>query len=370
MTPSDAENRAPAPAEREPPRTAPSAAAHELRGVLGALSFKHISGIYVLGGLILLFGLWVPETFLTTTTVRDIGSDQAVTAIITLGLLFPLAAGFFDFSVGATVGTSAILCAWLIVNGGFSATEAALVAMGVGLVIGLVNGILIVFFRMDSFIATLGVSSVLTAFIMWRSGDQQIIGLTSGFEKIGTLQPWGIPIPVFYSLAFALVVWYVQEHTPFGRYLYAIGGGREAARLAGIRTNRLIFIALLISALSASFAGIVVTAKVGAGSPDIGPPYLLPVYAAAFLGATQLKNGRVNAWGTIVALYLLATGVKGLQLTGASFWVTDLFNGIALIVAVGLSGYQRRHRMTGRTFRGLFGRATAVGAEGEAKPDA
>jgi ribose transport system permease protein len=318
-----------------------------LTTVLSYLSFRRISGVYVWAALFLLFSLWVPDTFLTRTTWIDIASSQAVTAMVALGLVLPLAAGAYDLSVGQALGVSAILSAWLVHKGADTGVAIG-IAILAGVGIGIVNGILVSVLRMNSFIATLGMSSILLAVVGAISNNQQIIGLSSTFEDIGTTELLGIPIPVFYMLAIAVLFWWVLEHTPFGRSLFAIGGGREAARLAGVRVRLYLFLALVVCSTTAAFAGVVVTGKLGAGSPDIGGGYLLPAFAAAFLGATQIKPGRFNVVGTLLAVYLLATGVKGLQLAGASFWVTELFNGAVLIIAVGLSQFEGQLKLRNR----------------------
>jgi ribose transport system permease protein len=308
---------------------------------LEPLSPARISGIYVWGALILLFALWVPDTFLTGTTFKNIAAGEAVTALVTLGLLFPLAAGTFDLSIGFTIGLSGIVAAKLL-EGGSSPVVAVIAALAVALGVGLLNGVIVVGIGVDSFIATLGTGSVIQAVTLAISNNEQIVGLPQSFGTIGNNEILGLPLPVYYVIVLALVAWWALEHTPFGRYLYAIGSGHEAARLAGIKTNRFRFATLIISALAAGIAGVVVTARLGSGSPDIGPEYLLPAFAAAFLGATQLKPGRINVWGALIAVYLLATGVTGLQLAGAAFWITYLFNGLALIIAISLGVVQGR----------------------------
>ncbi|HEX3680290.1 MAG TPA: ABC transporter permease [Galbitalea sp.] len=324
---------------------APSlSATAKIRAALQPFSFNRLSGLYVWAAIFVLFALWVPNTFLTETTWKNIAASQAVTAMITLGLLVPLAAGIFDLSVGYTVGLSAMLSAYLV-HHGFDTGSAIVVVLFVGVVIGIFNGILVVAIGINSFIATLGVGSVLLAMTGWVSGNESIVGLPASFDQIGIAQPLGIPIPVFYLVVVAIVLWYVLEHSPAGRYLYSIGGGEEAARLAGVPVKRLGFLALIASALIASVAGVVVTGKLGAGDPSVGPSYLLPAFAAAYLGATQVKPGRFNVVGALIATYLLATGVTGLQLAGASFWVTDLFNGLVLILALTLARLQGQLRL-------------------------
>jgi ribose transport system permease protein len=130
---------------------------------------------------------------------------------------------------------------------------------------------------------------------------------------------------------------FLLRSTPFGRSLYAVGGGREVARLAGLRTERLIVIAFAVSGLMAAAAALVGIGLGGSAHPDVGDQYLLPAYAAAFLGATAIEPGRFNVWGTVVAILLLAVLVAGVQQLGAPYWVSPVFNGLALIVAVGLA---------------------------------
>lgn len=314
------------------------------RAFFSAFSFTRVSGLYVWAALIILFALWVPDTFMTGTTWKNIVSSQAVTAMLTLGLLLPLAAGVYDLSIGSMLGLAAVLSAYLV-NHGFSTGMAILVVLAVGICVGLINAALVVGLKINSFIATLGVGTVLTAMIGAISGNQQIIGLPKAFQDIGGAELLGLPIPVFYLLVLAIIGWYLMERAPFGRYLFAIGNGREAARLAGVRTNLHAAIALVLCATTAAIAGVVLTGKLGAASPDLGPAYLLPAYAAAFLGATQITGGRVNVIGALIATYLLQTGITGLQLAGADFWVADLFNGVALLLALVLSRFQRRVRL-------------------------
>ena len=139
-----------------------------------------------------------------------------------------------------------------------------------------------------------------------------------------------------------VAIYILIEYLPVGRYLYASGGNPVAARLAGVRVDRIVYGSLVASSLVAGITGVVLAARIGTASPDIGPSYLLPAFSAVFLGSTQIKPGRVNVLGTLIAIYLLATGVKGLQLAGAPSYTDDLFNGLALIIAVALAARSAR----------------------------
>ena len=318
-------------------REAGSHAAPSRRKLASVLGLDRFSGLYVWAALILIFSLWVPSLFDTATNVRIIAGSQAITAIVAMGLIVPVACGAFDLSIAGTLGVSTCVVIWFQANhhGWFLGI---IVALLIGLLVGAVNSLIVVRLHVDSFIGTLGMSSILLAGTEWITGGSQIAnGVSPTFTKIGQNQLFGLPLPVFYMVALAIVLWWLLEYTPAGRYLYGIGGNPQAARLAGIRTGRITTSAFLLSGLVAAFAGVILAAQLGSASPDVGGPYLLPAFSAVFLGATQVFPGRVNVPGTLIAIFLLATGVKGLQLAGAPSYINDLFNGAALIIAVALA---------------------------------
>lgn len=307
------------------------------------------SGLFVWAAIIGLFAVVVPTTFPTTVTLRTIASGNAITAIMALAVVPPLAAGVFDLSVASMMGLAIVFVAYLQSSAGFSTAEAILLTLLLGSAVGLLNAFVVVKLRLDSFIATLGTGSLLLAATDWITGGQQIIsGIHASFTNLATFQILTIPAPFFYMLVVAGVLWYVLERRQAGRYLYAVGSNPEAARLAGVRTDRLRTGALVTSGTLAALAGVIFTATIGSASPDSGTAYLLPAFAGAFLGATQVKSGRFNVPGTLIAVYLLATGVKGLQLAGAPIWVGELFNGIALLVAITVAGMAERRAATGK----------------------
>jgi ribose transport system permease protein len=335
-----------------------------------ALSFRNISALYIFAVMFIVFSIWVPDTFLQWNTWKALFDSQAVTAILAVGLVIALSAGAFDLAIGTELGFGAIFVGWLLVDKGLGVVPAIILTLLAGAVIGLVNGILITKVRIDSFIATLGMSSVLLALIAWVSSSQQIVGVGSSLEKLGTTEILGLTLPVYLMLAVGLVVWYLLERTPLGRRVYATGGNIEAARLAGVRVSAVVICSLIACATIASFAGMLVTANLGTGDPTIGPAYLLPAFSAAFLGSTQFRGGRFNVWGTIVAVIVLATGVKGLQLAGAPIWIPDLFNGVALLLAVGLAKWETTATRAGAVRRLLrFDRGGRGGGVAAAQAD-
>jgi ribose transport system permease protein len=193
--------------------------------------------------------------------------------------------------------------------------------------------------HVDSFIATLGVSQVLTGAVLLMSNNTQLIGqLPDYWSNLGTGDLLGLPRVVYMLVLLALVLWYVLEFTAIGRYLLATGGNREAARLAGVPTERVLWSVFIASGAIAGIAGVIFSMQSPVFSASIGPGYLFPAVAAVFLGASQLSQ-RPNVWGTLIAYFALAFGIQGLALStaSASVWSQPIFQGLSLIIAVAVA---------------------------------
>jgi ribose transport system permease protein len=291
--------------------------------------------ILVLLAIPIFFSIYAPTTYFTTANFQTILSTQAVLVFLTLGLTMPLIVNEFDLSIGAQLGFATTLLAVLTVNHHMALGLAVLVCLGAGLVLGLVNGLVVVKLGVSSFITTLGTGTIMLGLTLKISGSTIITGVPSALESVvsGT-QIAGLSLTVVYALALATALWYVYEHTPLGRYLYFTGFGRDAARLSGVRVDALRLGALIFSAMIATVAGLLQAGTLGGADPTAGNNFLLPAFAGAFLGATTIKVGRFNAWGSLIAVYLLQSGITGLQIVGLSGWVDQVFNGTALVLAV------------------------------------
>jgi ribose transport system permease protein len=183
----------------------------------------------------------------------------------------------------------------------------------------------------------------LAGLLTWLTGGDVITGLPQALGDAANTNLIGsIPSRVVIGWALAAGLWYVYEHTPYGRRLLFTGGNRDAARLSGIKVGRVRAIAFVGAALISGVAGLLLAGALGAVDPSSGHSYLLQPYAAAFLGTTVIQFRRFNAWGTVVGVYLLAAGVSGLQLLGVEAWVSDVFNGVVLVVAVVIAALLRR----------------------------
>ena len=299
------------------------------------------SALYLWAGFMIVFSL-TQSQFLTWTSISLVLTERAIVAMLALAFLVPLIANTFDLSIGVMMGFSVAITTALAQNTGNPQALNAVIAVLACAAVGFVSGFIVVKLRVNSFIATLGMSQVLAAANILISGNRSINGvLSDAYRDIGRTKILGLPLYFYLVMLIALILWYVLEQTPLGRYLFATGGNTDAARLSGLRTDMLQWGTLVASAVLASIAGLIHTWKVGTYSSSIGPGFLFPAIAAVFFGASQLK-GRPNVWGTLIALYALAFGVKGLQLTftTGTAWIEPLFEGVSLLIAVALASRQ------------------------------
>ena len=315
----------------------------------------HLIGRYGLlaltGLLFLVFSLALPRTFPTLDTVDAILSTQSIPAVLALAATVPIVTGNFDLSLGYGLGLAHVMVMRLVVNDGWPWPLACLAVILGGAVVGILNGVIVEFGRIDSFIATLGTGSMLYAVTGWITDGARIVpgpqGLPTAFTNLYDSTFLGLPLPAFYVLGLAVALWLVLERLPFGRCLYVIGSNPRAADLIGIPTRRYSVHAFTASGLIVGLAGVLLAAQQQIGNPSVGLDYLLPAFAAALLGSTALKPGRPNAMGTVAAVAVLAVVLTGIGQMGAGFWTIPLFYGATLLVAVGLSGYSARRLRTG-----------------------
>ena len=305
-------------------------------------SVRRISAAYVLIALIVIFSAWSPDVFPHVATIQQVLNFNAAIGLVSLGLCVPLACGVFDLSFAFTMSLSGVTAAKLLVSGA-PLWLSLLLAMGVAGLVGAVNAFVILTLKVESLIATLGTGSLIQALITYVTHDNPVVGneLSGTYMKIGQGRLLGVTLPVIYGVIAAFVLWYVFDHTPLGRRVYATGFNHEAAKRAGLRVTRLRFGALMTCALCAGWGGIVLSSMFNSGTPTAGTPYLLPAFAAVFLGATQIKPGRFNAWGTLLAVITLGTGITGLTLSGAPTWSANAFTGVVLITALALTSLKK-----------------------------
>lgn len=297
-----------------------------------------------------LFGLLRPSTFFSAININTILVGQSVTAMLALAEMIPLATRQFDLSVGFHLGMAQVLIVGLQVQYGVPWPVAAILILLLALAVGAFNGVLVARFGIDSFIATMGVGTLLYGVSNWYSGGQQITGtnLPASFTGLTGIY-LHVPLPALFVAIAAIILWLVTERLPLGRSLYVIGANPRAAELTGIRIERHIIGTFTAAGFLCGIAGIMLGSLLQTGTPSVGPEYLLPAFAATLLGATSIHPGRVNVLGTLLAVLILAFSFSGVQQLGAPFYVQYFFNGGILIVAVGLSVYAAARRRRAAT---------------------
>jgi ribose transport system permease protein len=291
------------------------------------------------------FSIALPNLFLSIANFSSIFGSQAMLVVLSLGLMVPMIAGEFDLSVASILGLSSMTVAVLNGQDGWPIWPVVAIALLTGAAVGFVNGAIVVLIGIESMIVTIGTASILLGVILWISNSATISGIS--LELVNSMvgsRFAGIPLEFYYGLLLCLVVWYVLEYTPLGRELLFVGRGRSAARLAGVNVDGIRWGTFVVSGLIAALAGVVWAGTTGAADPSSASSFLLPAFAAVFLGGTSITPGRFNPWGTVIAVYFLVTGVSGLQILGVRSFVQQLFYGGALVAAVALSRIVSRRR--------------------------
>jgi ribose transport system permease protein len=297
-------------------------------------------------GIVVLFSILKPHEFLTSANLDSILSSQAPLVVVSLGLMIVLMAGDFDLSIAAVLSLTAMIIAILNVNHGFAIIPAILIALACATVVGAINGFIIVVLGVDSFITTLAMGTLVQGVVLWISGSNTFTGVSHDLVSVVIVDRlFSVPLEFYFALLVAVVLWYVLRYMPIGRRLLVVGRSRDVARLSGIRVGAIRWGALIATSLIAGLGGILYVGTSGAAGPSSGLELLLPAFAGAFLGATTVQPGRVNPWGTVIAVYFLVTGITGLELLGAQPYVQDLFYGVTLVLAVAFSQALRRGRL-------------------------
>lgn len=306
-------------------------------------------GILALWGvMIAVYSAIEPSTFDTRGTFQTIFSSQAALVFLSMAFLCTVIVGeFVDLSVASILGLCATIVPVLTVLDHVSVVVASVVAVLVGVCAGAVNGLLVVYAGVNTIVVTLGMSTLLAGIALAIGHLSAVSGLSASFGKIAltSVGGWpfgGLPVSFYYGIALALVFAYVLAFTPLGRHMQFVGANREVSRLAGVRVSAIRFGAFVAAGALCGVGGVVVSASVGGFDPSSSITYLLPTVSAVFLGTAVIRPGRFNPIGTLIGVYFLETGIVGLQELGLAAWISDVFYGAALIVAVLLTTLLRR----------------------------
>lgn len=292
------------------------------------------------GLLLVTFSLLSPY-FLTLRNLTSISSNIALIGLMAAAGTPLIIAGGLDLSVAAVAGLTGVVISLLFAAGipvWLAVAAALLIAAG----IGILNGLLATYLRLNPLIVTLATMSIVTGASLILTGGLTKPLFVDGFNWIGQGRLFGIPVPALLMLSVYAFLAFIMQRTHFGRYAYAIGGNIEASRLIGMPVDRTQIALYVLSAVSGAIAGTILAAMLGAAAPNAAGPHLLTVIAAIILGGTSLQGGRGSVWGTLVAVLILGTLNNGLTLMNVSSFWQDVTRGVVLILAVGFDGLRQK----------------------------
>jgi ribose transport system permease protein len=301
--------------------------------------------------MLLIFSLWgrTSSTFPTRANLADTIGDQATLLVISIGMVIPLLAGEIDLSVGAIAGATSVVVSAAMSNHGLSLPVAILLGMVFAVIVGAINGVLVARVSANSFVITFGVATVLGGLVEWYTKSLPITAnISQGLINFGTLKWLGLPRMVVVLIPLIVIFVIVQDRTPYGRYLQAIGSNKRAAQLMGIRVDIVTLSSFVFSAFIAGIGGVLLTARSGGASPTAGSTLLFPAFTAVFLGMASIRPGKPNVIGTVLAVFFLAAAVSGFTQAGAATWVNDVFDGVALLIAISMATWFSRKQGTKR----------------------
>ncbi|CDX56263.1 Inner-membrane translocator [Mesorhizobium plurifarium] len=299
--------------------------------------------IIVLAAMLVIFSILQPGTFATIGNFRNIINDMAIGTIVAAGLTVPLVAGDFDLSIGYVASFCGLLAVGLLSFSGLSIPLAILLVIGLGTLIGIVNGIVVSKIGVNAFIATLGTGTIVVGLNYAYSGGIPLqLTQSREFTKIAIGRIAGVPHLVVIMAVVLIVLWVILNRTVQGQHIKAIGVSPESARRAGVAVDRSRIVAFAIASTCAAIGGVLMASNLGSGQVTAGDGFMLTSFSAAFLGSAALREGQFHIIGTLIGVLTVAVGNNGLAMIGAPIFTQFLFAGTLLVIAVALGGIGRR----------------------------
>jgi ribose transport system permease protein len=300
--------------------------------------------IFVLVAMIVVFAIIEPHSFATKSNLINVLNQSALTAIIAMGLTFPLVAGEFDLSIGYQASFAGVMVVGLMQRSGLSIPFAIVVVVAIAVTIGLANGLIVTQIGVNALITTLGVGTVVVGLnYAYTNGLPATLTNPQSFINLTFKKLFGIPYPVYVMVVVAVILWLLLNRTAVGQSMQAVGGNAEAARLSGIRINRIRVGTFILASVCAAITGILLASQTGSGAVDAGDTYLLSAFAATFFGSAVLREGQFHIIGTLIGVLTVSVGFNAMAILGLETYYQYLFQGTLLILGVGVGTMARRH---------------------------
>jgi len=293
------------------------------------LKYKSILALIVLCAVITI----ISPSFLQVSNLRNLFTQISVNAVISLGMTFVILTGGIDLSVGSIVAIAGAVSAVTIKNTG-SISLGILAALLTGILVGVINGIIVAKGRFQAFVATLATQTIFRGATYVFTGGNPISGIGDGFVKLTNSRILGIPVPVIITIIVFAICAYLLTQTRYGRYVYAVGGNEDSARLSGISVTGVKTWVYIISGATAAIAGIIVASRIGSAAPTAGNGYELDAIAAIVIGGTNLAGGEGTILGTIIGVLIIGVLSNGLNLMDVSAFYQTIVKGLVILLAV------------------------------------
>ncbi len=318
----------------------------ERRKSKGESFLQHISSrpeiLSFIGFIVLcIFMTVISDRFLTMSNLTNVARQVSINAIIASGLTFVILTGGIDLSVGAVMALSGTFLSGALIAG-WSPVAAIGIGLGVGVLAGLINGFLVSYARMPAFIVTLAMMEIPRGIALLYTNGYPMSGLPKSFAILGRGDVFGIQTPILIMLIVYFLVYILLNHVPFGRYVYAIGGNEEAVRLSGIKVEKIKMLVYVISGITASISGVVLSSRLMSGQPNAGIGFELDAIAAVILGGTDIAGGKGHIIGTLIGALILGVLNNGLNLMGVSPYTQKVLKGVIIILAVYISSSRQK----------------------------
>lgn len=308
------------------------------------LSFLKKYGIFLVLALLFVVFSLSSDTFLSAQNLMNVLRQVSMMGIVAVGISFVLIAGGIDLSVGSQISLVNIMGAWLMVNAGMHPAAAVAMLLIAAAIVGLLNGWLTIRMNIHPLMVTLATMTILAGLSKMISGGLSIYGFPASFAVIGQGYVGAVPVPVLIFVAVSLIGSFILNRTVFGRYVYAIGGNEEAARLSGVATNRIKLAIFSICGFFTGIAGVVMLSRMNSGQPNAGAGFEFDVLTAVVLGGVSIMGGEGKISGVITGVLIIGILSNGLILMNVGDYYQSVIKGVVLLAAIGLDGLQRRSK--------------------------
>ena len=314
-----------------------------MKHFISRLMANQLTGVTLVLGVIFILSSFASEYFLTAYNMLIVTRTLAFIALITLGQSMLMILGELDLSVGSIAGLCGIVGGILMVEKGVNPFVAFVLCLICGIILGFVNGILVTTLKLSSLVLTIGMSGVYSGTVLVLTKGLAITGIPETIGFLGKGVYFGIPTPFIIMIVLLVIITVITQKTPFGRYIYAIGNSKQAARMLGIKVDRIRVMCFMIAGFLASLAGMLMVARLGTAQPSIGDVWVLPPIAASVIGGVATTGGVGSPIGAVIGAAIIGIIQSIIVLFGISPYWQSVVSGVIVVFAISFDSISRQY---------------------------